>query len=249
MKNNYKIIVQFDGTNYCGWQYQKPGTPTVQGEIVRALKVIAKKVVIVTGSSRTDSGVHSMGLTANFNISIKIEPDSLKRALNSLLPEDIRIADCQLADRSFNARYAATSKTYIYRIFLGQVLSPFQFRYYTHIPFPLDLNAMRRAVKHFIGEKDFSSFTSDKPEKKRIREVTSFTMRVKGEEIIFTIEGRSFLRYMVRNIIGTIIDVGRKKIEANDIPAIFDAKDRRAGGQTAPPRGLTLAKVEYDGLE
>lgn len=246
MKNNYKIIVQYDGTHYCGWQYQNPDTPTVQGEIVRALKVIAKKRVIVTGSSRTDSGVHSTGLTANFNISIKIAPESLKRAINSLLPEDIRVTDCQMVDRSFNARYGAVSKTYIYRIFFGQVLSPFEYRYYTHIPYPLDLRAMRKAVKHFIGQKDFSSFTSDEPEKKRIREVTSFTMRVKGESIVFTIEGRSFLRYMVRNIVGTIIDVGRKKIKPDDIPAIFEAKDRRAGGQTAPPRGLTLAKVEYE---
>ncbi len=104
---------------------------------------------------------------------------------------------------------------------------------------------MRQAVPYFIGEKDFSSFTSDEPQKNRLRDVTAFTMRVRGEEITFAIAGKSFLRYMVRNIVGTIIDVGRGKIEVKDIPAIFAARDRRMGGQTAPPRGLTLAKVEY----
>lgn len=246
IKNNYKVIVLFDGTRYSGWQYQNPHTPTIQGELVRALKVIAKKRVVVTGSSRTDAGVHSSGLTANFHLAIKIEPQSLQRALNSLLPEDIRIAHCELMDKSFNARYGAVGKTYIYRIFSGPVLSPFRCRYYTHIPYPLDLSAMRRAVKHFTGQKDFSSFTSDEPNKKRSREITAFTMRVRGKEITFTVTGKSFLRYMVRNMVGTVIDVGRGKIAVKDIPAIFAAKDRRAAGQTAPPHGLTLARVEYE---
>lgn len=246
MKNNYKIIVHFDGTRYSGWQFQNPHTPTIQGELIRALKVIAKKRVVVTGSSRTDAGVHSTGLTANFHLAIKIKPQSLQRALNSLLPEDIRIADCELMDKSFSARYGAVSKTYLYRIFFGPVLSPFNCRYYTHIPYPLDLSAMRKAVKYFIGQKNFSSFTSDDPDKKRIREISSLKMRVRGQEITFSITGKSFLRYMVRNIVGTIIDVGRGKINAGDIPAIFTAKDRRAAGRTAPSRGLTLSRVEYE---
>jgi len=243
--NNYKIIVHFDGTNYCGWQYQAPPTKTVQGELVNVLRIIAKKRVVVTGSSRTDAGVHSTGLTANFHLKVKIEAASLQKALNSLLPEDIRVIDCEIVDKSFNARFGASSKTYIYKIFSGQVCSPFAYRYATRIPYPLDLRKMRKAVPYFIGEKNFSSFTSDEPQKNRTREVSEFTMRVRGEEIIFTISGKSFLRYMVRNIIGTIIDVGRGKIEHKDIPAIFAAKDRRKAGQTAPARGLTLVKVDY----
>ncbi len=243
---NYKIIVHFDGTRYAGWQFQAPPQKTIQGELVRSLKVIAKKSVVVTGSSRTDAGVHSAGMTASFHLKIPIAAESLKRALNSLLPEDIRIMNCEVVDKSFNARFGAKSKTYVYTIFFGQVCSPFVYRFVHHLPYPLNLNKMRKAVPFFIGENDFSSFTSDEPQKKRQREISEFTMRVKGQEITLTIKGKSFLRYMVRNIVGTIIDVGRGKINVEDIPAIFAAKDRRKAGQTAPPRGLTLAKVEYE---
>ncbi len=246
MKNNYKIIVQYDGTDYKGWQYQGGGLRTIQGEIVNALKVIAKKVIVVTGSSRTDAGVHSMGLTANFHLKINIAPESLQRAFNSLLPNDIRIKECELVDPSFNARFGAKSKTYIYRVFNGKITSPFKNRYYTHIPYPLDKKKMKKAVKFFRGEKDFSSFTSDEPHKNRIRKIDQFKMSVKGEEIIFTVKGKSFLRYMVRNMVGTIIDVGKGKIDPNDIPDIFKAKDRRAAGPSAKPGGLTLASVDYD---
>ncbi|MCK4760706.1 MAG: tRNA pseudouridine(38-40) synthase TruA [Candidatus Aminicenantes bacterium] len=245
MVNNYKIIVHYDGTDYSGWQIQAPGTPTVQGELTRALKIIAKKKIPVTGSSRTDAGVHSTGLTANFHLRIRIEADSLRRALNSLISGDIRVVECEIVDKSFNARFSAKEKVYVYRIFHGEVCSPFTYRCAAHIPYPLDLKKMKKAVKYFRGEKNFSSFTSDEPQKKRTREISKFKMKVKGEEIIFTIQGRSFLRYMVRNMVGTIIDVGRGKIEHKEIPAIFAAKDRRRAGRTAPARGLTLAKVIY----
>jgi len=240
------VIVQFDGTDYKGWQYQGHGIRTVQEELVNALRIIAKQMVTVTGSSRTDAGVHSSGLTANFHLNINIEAESLQRAFNSLLPPDIRISDCRLADHSFNARFGARSKTYIYRIFNGKVPSPFDTRFYAHIPYPLNKRKMKKATKYFVGEKDFSSFTSDDPHKNRIRTVDVFKMKVTGDEILFTVKGKSFLRYMVRNMVGTIIDVGKGKIELSDIPGIFDAKDRRAAGPAAKPEGLTLALVEYD---
>jgi tRNA pseudouridine38-40 synthase len=242
---NYKIIVHFDGTRYSGWQYQAPPTKTIQGELMRVLQIIAKKRVVVTGSSRTDAGVHSTGLTANFHLKIKIASESLQKALNALLPEDIRIMECQVMDRSFNARFSAKGKVYVYKIFFGQTVSPFICRYVHHIPYPLNLRQMRKCLPYFIGEKNFSSFTSDEPDKNRIRGISEFTMKVRGEEITFTIAGKSFLRYMVRNIIGTIIDVGRGKLNPKDIPSIFKARDRRAAGQTAPAKGLTLARVEY----
>ncbi len=237
--------MHFDGTRYSGWQYQAPPTKTIQGELMRVLQIIAKKRVVVTGSSRTDAGVHSIGLTANFHLKIKIASESLQKALNALLPQDIRIMECQVMDRSFNARFSAKRKVYVYKIFFGQTVSPFICRYVHHIPYPLNLRQMRKCIPYFIGEKNFSSFTSDEPDKNRIREISEFTMRVRGEEITFTIAGKSFLRYMVRNIIGTIIDVGRGKLKPKDIPSIFKAKDRRAAGQTAPAKGLTLARVEY----
>jgi len=246
MVSNYRVIVHYDGTEYHGWQFQTPEYRTIQAELIRALKIIAKKQMIVTGSSRTDAGVHSIGLTANFHLPIAIEPESLQKALNSLLPKDIRIMECSLMDKSFNARFGASSKTYIYRVFTGPVQSPFSLRFALHIPFALDIKAMRQAARHFIGAKDFTSFTSDEPEKKKMREVTEFKMQVKKEEIIFTVSGKSFLRYMVRNMVGTIIDVGRGKISPKDIPDIFAAKDRRRAGQTAPAKGLTLVQVEYE---
>lgn len=245
MTNNYRVVVHFDGTEYYGWQFQRPEYPTIQAELIRVLKIIAKKQVLVTGSSRTDAGVHSSGLTANFHLPITIEPESLRRALNSLLPKDIRIMECQLMDKSFNARFGAHSKTYVYRIFTGQVQSPFSQRFALHIPFPLDVKAMRKAARYFVGAKDFSSFTSDEPGKKRAREVDMFKMQVKNEEITFSVCGKSFLRYMVRNMVGTLIDVGKGKIKAEEIPAIFAAKDRRRAGQTAPAKGLTLVRVDY----
>jgi len=245
MTNNYRVVVHFDGTEYYGWQFQTAKYPTIQAEMIRVLKIIAKKQVLVTGSSRTDAGVHSSGLTANFHLPVAIKADSLKQALNSLLPRDIRIVECEQMDKSFNARFGAVSKTYVYRIFTGSVQSPFSQRFALHVPFPLDRKAMRRAARHFVGQKDFSSFTSDEPGKKRLREVDQCQMQVRNEEIIFTVRGKSFLRYMVRNMVGTLIDVGRGKIAASDIPAIFAAKDRRQAGQTAPAKGLTLVKVEY----
>ena len=245
MTANYKIIVQFDGTEYCGWQYQKPEYKTIQAELCRALRIIGKNRVVVTGSSRTDAGVHARGLVANFHLSISIEPESLNKALNALLPKDIRVMECEIAGKSFNARFGAKSKTYQYRIYTGQIQSPFDQRYVWHIPYPLDLKAMRRSLKYFLGERDFTSFTSRETERKKIREISMFKMKVKNEEIVFTVQGRSFLRYMVRNIIGTIVDIGRNRIIPREIAAIFAAKDRRKAGQTAPARGLTLLKVEY----
>ncbi len=245
MTHNYRVVVHFDGTEYYGWQFQTEEYPTIQAELIRVLKIIAKKQVMVTGSSRTDAGVHSSGLTANFHLPVAIAADSLKRALNSLLPRDIRIVECELMDKSFNARFGAVSKTYVYRIYTGQVQSPFSQRFALHLPFPLDTKAMRQAARHFVGTRDFTSFSSDEPGKKKIREVDACKMQVKKDEIIFTVRGKSFLRYMVRNMVGTLIDVGRGKIAANDIPAIFAAKDRRRAGQTAPAKGLTLVKVEY----
>ena len=246
LQNNYKIITQFDGTYYKGWQYQTEKIRTIQGELVKALIIIAKKRIVVTGSSRTDAGVHSMGHTSNFHLPVNIEPLSLRKALNSILPVDIRIVECERAEMNFNARYSALGKTYIYKIYFGEVHSPFDNRYATHITYPLNLNVMRKAAKLFVGTKDFSSFTSDDPKKNRLRTITDFSMKVRKEEIQFIIKGKSFLRYMVRNMIGTIIDVGRGQLSYNDVPYIFEAKDRRKAGATAKAKGLTLYEVEYE---
>ncbi|HDP94485.1 MAG TPA: tRNA pseudouridine(38-40) synthase TruA [Candidatus Aminicenantes bacterium] len=242
---NYRVTLEFDGTSYSGWQYQNPETPTIQREIMRVLQVIAKKRVVVTGSSRTDAGVHSRGLVANFHLPVRIQPDSLQLAMNALLPRDIRVSTCERAHPKFNARFGACSKTYEYRIFRGRTLSPFDCRWVTHIPQPLDIRAMKRALRHFKGSKDYSSFTSDTEKKNRVRTINRISLKKRGDTLILTVTGPAFLRYMVRNIAGTLIDVGRGKIEAADIPAIFAARDRRRSGRTAPARGLTLQRVDY----
>ncbi len=246
LTGNYRIVLQFDGTDYSGWQYQTPQIRTVQAELNRALEIIAKERVLVTGSSRTDAGVHSCGLTANFHLAIPIAPESLMRALNAMLPADIRVIDCQKTLRTFNARFGAKTKTYVYRICRAPVVSPFLVRFVAHIPYPLNVAAMRRAIPHFLGRHDFSSFTSDEPQKNRMREIDRLELKVRGDEITFTVTGKSFLRYMVRNIVGTLIDVGRGKISPAAIPAIFAARDRRQAGQTAPAKGLILQQVEYE---
>ena len=243
--NNYRVTIHFDGTGYSGWQYQNPQTPTIQGEVMRVLRTIAKRRVVVTGSSRTDAGVHSRGLVANFHLPMNIRPDSLQMAMNSLLPREIRIFDCQRAGPKFNARFQARSKTYEYRIFRGPFVSPFDCRTVTHIPQPLNIRAMKRALRHFRGEKDFTSFTSDVEKKNKIRSITRIRMKVRHDTIFLTVQGPGFLRYMVRNIAGTLIDVGRGKITPREIPAIFAARDRRRAGRTAPPQGLTLLQVDY----
>lgn len=243
--DNYRITLQYDGTGYSGWQYQNTETPTIQGEVMRVLQVIAKKRVVVTGSSRTDAGVHSRGLVANFHLPVRIRPDSLRLALNALLPEAIRVTSCLRADPKFNARFGARSKTYEYRIFRGRTLSPFDCRWTAHIPQPLDIRAMKKALRHFRGQKDFSSFTSDTEKKNRVRTITYIRLKRRGDTLILTVKGPAFLRYMVRNIAGTLIDVGRGKIDPGELPDIFAARDRRRSGRTAPARGLTLIKVEY----
>jgi len=242
---NYRITLQFDGTGYSGWQYQNPDTPTIQGEVMRVLQVIAKKRIVVTGSSRTDAGVHARGLVANFHLPVRIRPDSLRLAMNALLPEAIRVIACERAAVKFNARFGARSKTYEYRIFRGRVLSPFDCRWVTHIPQPLDVRAMKRALRHFKGQKDYTSFTSDTTKKNPVRTVQHIRLKRRRDTLILTVTGPAFLRYMVRNIAGTLIDVGRGKINAADIPAIFAARDRRQAGRTAPARGLTLLHVDY----
>jgi tRNA pseudouridine38-40 synthase len=243
--DNYRIILEYDGTSFSGWQYQNPLTPTIQGEIMRVLQVIAKKRVVVTGSSRTDAGVHSRGLVANFHLPVRIRPDSLQLAMNALLPETIRVTSCERAEPRFNARFGARSKTYEYCIYTGKFVSPFDCRWMTHIPQPLHVRNMKRALRHFKGSRDYSSFTSDTENKNRVRTITRIRLKKRGDTLILSVTGPAFLRYMVRNIAGTLIDVGRGRISPADIPQIFAARDRRRAGRTAPARGLTLMRVDY----
>lgn len=240
---NYKIIVAYDGTDFCGWQRQPVGR-TVQGDIEAALARIAGQRVAVTGAGRTDAGVHARGQVANFRADFRMDRRDLGRALNAILADEIRILSISHAPGEFNARRAAVSKIYEYRIRNGAVVSPFDFRYVLHWPGPLDADRMAWAARLFVREADFSAFSSNRllhP----VRRIVRSELRRRGREIVYTVEANGFLRYMVRTIVGTLLEVGRGRMEPLQVEEIFRLNERRLAGPTAPAKGLCLIKVKY----
>lgn len=243
MTQNYKIIVSYDGTDYCGWQRQ-PGKKTIQGLLEAALSRLTQKNTPVIGAGRTDAGVHASGQTAHFRAELRLENEELFRALNALLPNDIRIISCQKVPQDFHARKSARSKIYQYRIFNAPQISPFLIRYVLHWTLPLDVEKMEQAAALFVREADFSAFSSNRL-LKPVRSVKRSEIQKKGDEIFYTIEANGFLRYMVRTIVGTLLETGKGKIMAEEIESIFKGKKRTLASPTAPPQGLSLLKVNY----
>ncbi len=266
---NIKLTLAYDGTAFHGWQMQ-PGIPTVQGAIVEALRRITQERISLQGASRTDAGVHALGQTANFRTRSMLGVLELQRALNALLPATIRVVEAEERGPDFNARWQAIGKTYCYRIFRGRVLPPFESGRVLHYPWALDEEAMREAACHFVGRKDFSTFaaSSGSEEDDNDREMTREILRAEfqssfwklfagfdgpaaggqddlGRELVFIVRGKSFLRYMIRKIVGTLLDVGKGKLRAHEIPALFELRDRSKSGPTAPPEGLYLVALEY----
>jgi len=243
MLQNYKIVVSYDGTDYHGWQRQ-PEKKTIQGTLEEALLKIASKNVNVIGSGRTDAGVHAQGQTAHFNANLRLSSADLFRALNSLLPDDIRIISIQKAATDFHARKMAKSKVYQYRILNSLNFSPFIFRYVLHWPYHLDIKMMKEAASLFVREADFTPFSSNRllhP----VRKITRSDIKKKGSEIIYTVEANGFLRYMVRTIVGTLLEIGKGKMLSEKIEEIFKEKKRSLISPTAPAKGLCLMKVKY----
>jgi tRNA pseudouridine38-40 synthase len=242
---NFKITVQYEGTHYHGWQVQ-PNGRTIQGEIARALSLIEHRPVTVYGAGRTDAGVHAEGQVANFFLQREFEPCELRDALNGNLERDIRIMKVEPAPEAFNARNWARSKLYRYRIWTGDVVSPFVRRYVSHHRGPLDVGEMRRAASLLIGAHDFSAFTvSDSDVGDRVRTLTALEVEQSTSEITVTAAADGFLRYMVRTIAGTLIDVGRGKRTSESVAEALASRDRAKAGPTAPARGLTLIRVDY----
>ncbi len=240
---NYKIVVSYDGTEYQGWQRQ-PGKSTIQGLLENALgKIVAKKVPVI-GSGRTDAGVHAEGQVAHFNINCHLENEEFLRAINSILPSDIRIRSLKKVSPNFHARKSARSKIYRYRIFNSPDISPFVIRYVLHWTSSLDTTRMEEAARQFIREADFTPFSSNRllcP----IRAITRSEINKIGKEITYTVEANGFLRYMVRSIVGALIEVGRGKLDPGQIEDFFKLNKRSHLCPTAPARGLTLIKVRY----
>jgi tRNA pseudouridine38-40 synthase len=241
---NYKIKIQYDGTDFHGWQIQKD-KKTIQGEISRALTIITGKRVRITGSGRTDAGVHALDQTANFYTTLNIEAHSMLKALNSLLPQTIRIIKSDIVDNSFNARFHCIEKTYMYSIFRGKIITPFLYRYYLHYPYNIDINKMQQAAKNMLGERDFTSFTSKSAANNHVKELKKIEFTEEENILRMFFVGSGFLRYMVRTIVGTLLEVGSGKIQPDEIQNIIEAKDRSLAGPTSPPQGLFLFKAKY----
>ncbi|MGZ5440125.1 MAG: tRNA pseudouridine(38-40) synthase TruA [Candidatus Aminicenantales bacterium] len=240
---NYRIVVGYDGTNFRGWQRQPDGR-TVQGVLEEALRKITGKRTVVHGAGRTDAGVHALGQTASFRGVFKLSDEVLLRALNAVLPPDIRVFSLAEAPADFHARRSARSKLYRYRIVNAPQPSPLDHSFVLHWPYPLKLGKMRQAAKLFARTADFTAFSSNR-DRSPVRTVTRSELRKSGDEIIYSIEAAGFLRYMVRTIVGTLLEVGRGRIEPEEVEEIFRHKDRSLAGPTAAAKGLTLVRVDY----
>jgi len=249
----FKLTIAYDGTDFHGWQIQA-NKPTIQGEIVSVLRRLTQENVQLLGAGRTDAGVHALGQVGSFRTQSPLSAGEFQRALNALLPPAIRIVGTEETGPDFNARWSAKGKVYRYRLYRGKVVPPMLWRYVLHYPFPLDEDAMRDAAARFVGMHDFSSFAastgSEDDDKERNMEREIFAAELDrtpdDEELWFTVHGRSFLRYMVRKMVGTLLDVGRGKLKPEDIDRLYECKDRSKSGPTVPPQGLCMVRVDHD---
>jgi tRNA pseudouridine38-40 synthase len=245
-KRNFKLVLEYDGSNYHGWQRQK-GVLTIQEVVETCLALMTQTQVRLMGAGRTDAGVHARGQVANFASETQILPERLHRGLNSLLPEDIVALDLTLVPLQFHARFQARSKVYEYRIHNGPVPSALGRQYGWHISQPLDWTAMTTCLGLLEGEHDFASFQATGSNvRNTVRTIYSTKMTSSRKRIwAITIEANGFLRHMVRNIVGTLVEVGRGKLTVEGFSKIIAARDRTKAGMTAPARGLCLLEVRY----
>ena len=242
---NIKLTIEYDGSQYHGWQIQAEGA-TVQGVLQRAVSVFTGTQTRITGSGRTDAGVHALGQVANFFCDPHTPVHKMERALNALTPPDVSVRDIEIVPDCFDARRDARSRLYEYRILNRPSPSPFEAKYAWHVHDRLDVPAIQHAITCLQGEHDFSSFRAagcDAAQPTRIVYHTAFTSR--GDLLIFSIEATAFLRHMVRNIVGTLVEVGRKQRDPQSFADLLGARDRTKAGPKAPAQGLFLMKVNY----
>jgi tRNA pseudouridine38-40 synthase len=255
---NIKFTIAYDGTDFSGWQAQ-PGLATIQGTLTDVVEKLTERRLMIHAAGRTDAGVHAGGQVVNFKTQSSLSPEELQRAFNALLPPAIRVSAAEEVGPDFHSRWDALAKTYRYRIYRGPVVPPFLWRYVLHDPYALDFDAMAEAARHFAGEHDFTTFAAStgSEEDDRERAVTRIIYRSEllrtqsadssctAEEWVYVVRGKSFLRHMVRKIMGTLFDVGRGRLAAADVPELFALRDRSKSGATMPPHGLCLESVEY----
>jgi tRNA pseudouridine38-40 synthase len=249
---NYRLLLQYDGTDFHGWQVQE-NARSIQGELERVIGMLEDADVKVVGSGRTDAGVHAEGQVANVHMNRGFTPDKLKNAINGNMWRDIRVMKAESAPDEFHARFSAKRKTYIYRVMNAPVMSPFWRRFAHHEIRPLDVARMNDAARFFLGEHDWTAFSSAQIDgENRVRTVTDFTVesywdaRAGGMMIEFRIAAHGFLRYMVRSIVGTMLEVGRGEKDSDTIQTAIVTGNRDLAGKTAPAHGLTLHRVDYE---
>ena len=261
MRRNLKITLAYDGAEFHGWQVQ-PGVPTVQGTLADCIKRLTDEDVLPQGSGRTDAGVHALAQVASVRLESRIPEDNLIIALNDVLPPSVRVNSVVEVDDSFHARHSAAAKTYRYRIYRDAICPPFLARYVYHDPYPMNEEAVMRSSEHVVGTHDFTSFAASDPDRSaRIAESQQYAEDLQGisnvrtihssqwvrteEEFTYTVRGNGFLHHMVRNLVGTFLQVGKGGLKVEDVPRILEARDRSAAGPTAPACGLYLVSVEY----
>lgn len=242
----YKCIISYDGSGFSGYQVQ-PNKRTVQLELEAVLAKMHKGTSVkVSGSGRTDAGVHALGQVIHFDSPLPITENRWEIALNSMLPEDISVLSVEKVADDFHSRFAAKGKEYRYRLHLSAKRDPFQRKFAYRYPYPLNLEAMKEASKYFLGTHDFTSFCSAKTEvEDKVRTIQSIDFLLEGDQLTIRFVGNGFLYNMVRILVGTILEVGAGDRLPEDIPAILEKKDRRLAGKTAPAHGLYLWEVFY----
>jgi tRNA pseudouridine38-40 synthase len=253
----WKLVLAYDGTEFHGWQVQ-PDCVTVQGELRDAIARITGEEVLPQGSGRTDAGVHALGQVASFALAAPIPEANLARALNRTLPASIRVLSATRETGDFHARHSARAKTYEYRVFRGEICPPWLARYVYTLNAPLDVEAMQRAAVLVCGEHDFTSFAATDPDRlerdfnstgevSNVRRLhtSQWAQDAENDLLIYRVRGNGFLHHMVRNLVGTFLEVGRGNLSVTEIPAILEFRARERAGPTAPARGLYLVNVEY----
>jgi tRNA pseudouridine38-40 synthase len=241
----YKVVVEYDGTDFAGWQRQ-PGQRTVQGVLEEGIREMTGESVFVRAAGRTDAGVHADGQVATFDLELNIPPHGFLRGLNSILPADVALVDVALAAPDFDARFSARGKVYRYTVWAHFVRSPLHARRTWHVRQPLDLEAIRAAAAGLVGEHDFRAFRASDCERRTTRRIVRrIEVDRQGARLTIEVEATAFLKNMVRILVGTLIDVGRGRLTPEAVSRMLETGDRAAGGMTAPPQGLTLLRVIY----
>ena len=241
----YCLTIQYDGTDFCGWQAQKNGI-SVQQTVESALKSIAQGEIKLVGSGRTDSGVHAYAQVAHVDMETRVPAHKIKDALNAVLPVTVKILKSELAPDGFHARYSAKRKTYIYKTYLSDVVLPLKERYSLRLCELPDLDKMREGAKKIVGVHDFKCFlASNSSVKDTVREVYELNIQQDGDEITFSVCGNGFLYNMVRTIVGTLLKIEGHNLQPEVMKEVLEAKNRAKAGQTVSPYGLTLVNVDY----